>query len=144
MLEPLSVTPLSRGKRAPDAPTKGTLMLALTLIIGSLLPAHLTIPIIVVTLAAIGVVIEPGWWTVKQCAEYAQVGTGVVYRECAANRLKCVRVGGRRDIRIKGPESVDAWLAGGWRGDGEPAEPRDDAPRTTRAFPRDAASQKVG
>lgn len=82
---------------------------------------------------------QAGWWTPKQVGEYAQVGTAVVYREIAAGRLKCVRIGGRRDIRVKGPDAVDAWLAGWWRGEGEPsAAPHDDAARA-RSLPRDAA-----
>lgn len=86
-----------------------------------------------------GTNMKPGWWTVKESADYARVGTAVIYRECSEGRLKHGRIGGRRDIRIKGPDAVDAWLAERWRSDPEPSAAPQDTPALARSFPRDTA-----
>ena len=40
------------------------------------------------------------WLTAKQAANRAQVGQKLIYREVRAGRLRCARVGGRRDLRF--------------------------------------------
>jgi excisionase family DNA binding protein len=49
------------------------------------------------------------WRTVKQVAERAQCGDGLVYREIRAGRLRAARIGGRRDLRIH-DDWIDQWL----------------------------------
>jgi excisionase family DNA binding protein len=49
--------------------------------------------------------------TVKEAAQRARVSEVTILRECRGKtpRLRCVRVGGRRAIRIR-MEWVDLWL----------------------------------
>jgi excisionase family DNA binding protein len=49
------------------------------------------------------------WLTVKQAAERARVGSGLIYREVKAGRLRAARIGGRRDLRFL-DSWVDEWL----------------------------------
>lgn len=49
------------------------------------------------------------WMKVKPSAAYAQVGVSTILREIRAGRLRAVKVGGRRSIRIK-REWIDEWL----------------------------------
>jgi excisionase family DNA binding protein len=49
------------------------------------------------------------WRTVAQAAARAQTGERLIYREVQAGRLKCARVGGRRELRFR-DEWIDAWL----------------------------------
>ena len=41
------------------------------------------------------------WWNVEQGAAYLQISVTTFFRECRAGRIKCARVGGRRNIRVK-------------------------------------------
>ncbi len=54
---------------------------------------------------------RPGtpWITVDEAASRARCGIKLIYREVRAGRLKAVRVGGRRELRLR-PEWIDRWL----------------------------------
>lgn len=49
------------------------------------------------------------WLTVAEACEIAKCGPKLIYRECAASRLRSARIGGRRDIRIH-RTWIDEWL----------------------------------
>jgi excisionase family DNA binding protein len=49
------------------------------------------------------------WITVDEAASRARCGTKLIYREVRAGRLKAVRIGGRRELRLR-PEWIDTWL----------------------------------
>ncbi len=49
------------------------------------------------------------WRTVKEGAARARVHPSVIYREVKAGRLRAVRIGGRRDLRLR-DEYIDEWL----------------------------------
>jgi excisionase family DNA binding protein len=49
------------------------------------------------------------WRTVAQAAARAVVGSKTIYREAAAGRLRCARIGGRRELRFR-DEWIDQWL----------------------------------
>lgn len=49
------------------------------------------------------------WITVGEAATWARCGVKLIYREVRAGRLQAVRVGGRRELRLR-PEWIDAWL----------------------------------
>ena len=49
------------------------------------------------------------WITVDEAASRARCGTKLIYREVRAGRLRAVRVGGRRELRLR-PEWIDTWL----------------------------------
>lgn len=49
------------------------------------------------------------WITVDQAAKRARCGIKLIYREVRAGRLKAVRVGGRRELRLL-REWIDQWL----------------------------------
>ncbi len=49
------------------------------------------------------------WLKVPQAAQHAGVSRDTIYAACAKAKLRHVRVGGRRAIRLK-PEWVDEWL----------------------------------
>jgi excisionase family DNA binding protein len=49
------------------------------------------------------------WLTVKEAAERARCGAGLIYRSIRSGQLRAARIGGRRDLRILA-EWVDAWL----------------------------------
>jgi excisionase family DNA binding protein len=49
------------------------------------------------------------WLTLKEGAAYARTGTRIVYQAIRAGQLRAVRVGGRRELRIK-REWIDAFL----------------------------------
>ncbi len=49
------------------------------------------------------------WITVDEAASLARCGIKLIYREVRAGRLKAVRVGGRRELRLR-PEWIDTWL----------------------------------
>jgi excisionase family DNA binding protein len=49
------------------------------------------------------------WLTRRQAAAYAQVSEATIGREVRADRLRCVRVGGRRAMRFSAA-FVDEWL----------------------------------
>ena len=51
------------------------------------------------------------WITVHEAARRARCGSKLVYREVRAGRLRAVRVGGRRELRLRS-EWIDAWLLG--------------------------------
>jgi excisionase family DNA binding protein len=51
------------------------------------------------------------WITVHEAARRARCGVKLIYREFRAGRLKGVRVGGRRELRLRS-EWIDAWLLG--------------------------------
>ena len=54
---------------------------------------------------------RPGtpWITVDEAAKRARCGIKLIYREVRAGRLKAVRIGGRRELRLR-PDWIDAWL----------------------------------
>lgn len=52
------------------------------------------------------------WLTLEQAADRAQVSIPTLRREIHAGRLRAVRVGGRRLLRLT-PAMVDAWLGAG-------------------------------
>jgi excisionase family DNA binding protein len=54
---------------------------------------------------------RPGtpWITVDEAATRARCGIKLIYREVRAGRLKAVRIGGRRELRLR-PEWIDTWL----------------------------------
>lgn len=49
------------------------------------------------------------WLTVREAAARARCGVKLLYREVIADRLRAVRVGGRRSMRFRG-EWIDEWL----------------------------------
>lgn len=49
------------------------------------------------------------WLTVTEAADRARCGVKVVYRAVSAGRLQAVRLGGRRELRLRA-EWVDQWL----------------------------------
>jgi excisionase family DNA binding protein len=49
------------------------------------------------------------WLTVDEAADRARCGIKLIYREVAALRLRAVRLGGRRELRLL-PDWIDAWL----------------------------------
>jgi excisionase family DNA binding protein len=49
------------------------------------------------------------WLTMKEAAARSRCGVGTLLREVRAGRLRAVRVGGRRTIRLKA-EWIDTWL----------------------------------
>lgn len=51
------------------------------------------------------------WITVGEAAKRARCGIKLIYREVCAGRLQAVRVGGRRELRLRA-DWVDAWLLG--------------------------------
>src|ERR1700687_3664667 len=51
------------------------------------------------------------WITVHEAARRARCGIKLIYREFRAGRLKAVRVGRRRELRLRS-EWIDAWLLG--------------------------------
>jgi excisionase family DNA binding protein len=50
------------------------------------------------------------WIGVKEAARRARCGVKLLYREIRAGRLQAARVGGRRELRLRG-EWIDAWLS---------------------------------
>ena len=52
---------------------------------------------------------ETPWITVDEAAKRARCGIKLIYREVRAGRLKAVRIGGRRELRLR-PDWIDAWL----------------------------------
>jgi len=51
-----------------------------------------------------------GWLTASQAAQRIGVSVEFVYDACAAKGLQHVRLGGRRNIRIK-PERLEEWMS---------------------------------
>ena len=49
------------------------------------------------------------WITVGAAAKRARCGVKLIYREVSSGRLQAVRVGGRRELRLRA-DWVDAWL----------------------------------
>jgi excisionase family DNA binding protein len=49
------------------------------------------------------------WLTVNEAADRARCGPRLIYRAVAAGRLRAVRLGGRRELRVLA-EWLDAWL----------------------------------
>jgi len=49
------------------------------------------------------------WITVGEAATRARCGIKLIYREVRSGRLKAVRIGGRRELRLL-PEWIDQWL----------------------------------
>lgn len=49
------------------------------------------------------------WITVHEASKRARCGIKLIYREVRAGRLKAVRVGGRRELRLRA-DWIDAWL----------------------------------
>lgn len=58
--------------------------------------------------AAVSTTVSP-WLTIDDAAARAKCGTKTLRREAAAGRLRAVRVGGRRSLRLRA-EWIDAWL----------------------------------
>jgi excisionase family DNA binding protein len=52
---------------------------------------------------------ERPWLRIEQAAERAQVSIATLRREIRAGRLRAVKVGGRKALRLT-PAMVDAWL----------------------------------
>lgn len=52
------------------------------------------------------------WLTVHEAALRARCGDKIIYREVVAERLRGVRVGGRRSLRFRA-EWIDEWLEAG-------------------------------
>ncbi len=59
------------------------------------------------TTAAFG--LDSPWWRIREAAQYARCGPKVIYNAVRAGRLRAVRLGGRRELRIR-RDWVDAWL----------------------------------
>ena len=76
--------------------------------------------------------LPPEWLTVVEAAQRARCGPKLVYRAVKAGRLQVVRLGGRREIRVK-PEWVDNWLLA--------TIPAHQPPATIPAQPHDAAAE---
>jgi excisionase family DNA binding protein len=53
--------------------------------------------------------LDTPWITVDEAATRARCGIKLIYREVRAGRLKAVRVGGRRELRLRA-DWIDAWL----------------------------------
>jgi excisionase family DNA binding protein len=49
------------------------------------------------------------WLTIATAAEYAAVSRDTLWEACLRDELQHVRLGGRRNIRLKA-EWIDAWL----------------------------------
>ena len=49
------------------------------------------------------------WLTVTEAASRARCGPKLIYSEVRARRLRAVKIGGRRELRLLS-EWVDAWL----------------------------------
>ena len=49
------------------------------------------------------------WRTAEEEGQRARVGLKTIYREAKAKRLRCARVGGRRELRSLA-EWIDDWL----------------------------------
>lgn len=49
------------------------------------------------------------WLTIAEARTIAKVGARLLYREIKAGRLRCARIGARRDIRIH-VEWINEWL----------------------------------
>ena len=49
------------------------------------------------------------WLTLKEAAAYARCGTRIAYQAIRRGELRHVRVGGRKEIRVKAAW-IDAWL----------------------------------
>ena len=49
------------------------------------------------------------WLTLKECAAYARTGRRIVHQAIRRGELRAVRVGGRREIRVKAAW-INAWL----------------------------------
>ena len=56
-----------------------------------------------------GRAIDSPWWRIREAAQYARCGPKVIYNAVRAGRLRAVRLGGRRELRIR-RDWVDAWL----------------------------------
>ena len=52
------------------------------------------------------------WLTLAQAADHAQVSVATLRREIGSGRLRAVRVGGRKALRLT-PQMVDTWLYAG-------------------------------
>ena len=49
------------------------------------------------------------WWTIAQASNYVQTHPATLRREIRAGRLRAVRVGGRKAIRLRRTD-LDRWL----------------------------------
>ena len=49
------------------------------------------------------------WLTAREAAARLRISTKTLYTECGAGRLRCARIGGRRNLRFL-PEWCDAYL----------------------------------
>jgi excisionase family DNA binding protein len=54
--------------------------------------------------------VDTPWLTVSQAAARAKVGERLIYNACRDKKLRHVRLGGRRDIRLRA-EWIDEWLS---------------------------------
>jgi excisionase family DNA binding protein len=52
---------------------------------------------------------EPLVLEARAASQRARCGVRIIYRAVQAGRLRAVRVGGRRELRLQ-PDWVDAWL----------------------------------
>lgn len=53
--------------------------------------------------------LPPTWLTVREAALRARCSEGTIRREVSAERLRVVKVGGRKSLRFRA-EWIDAWL----------------------------------
>ena len=60
------------------------------------------------------------WLTIRDAAARAKCGTKTLMRETAAGRLRAVRVGGRRSLRLRA-EWIDEWLESSLKSDQAPS-----------------------
>ena len=73
--------------------------------------------------------LPPTWLTVREAAYRARCSEGTIRREVRAERLRVVKVGGRRSLRFRS-EWIDAWLEAGAN---EARQPRASKGRSSKA-----------
>ena len=59
------------------------------------------------------------WLTIREAGARAKCGTKTMMREAAAGRLRAVRVGGRRSLRLRA-DWIDEWLESSLKSDPAP------------------------
>jgi excisionase family DNA binding protein len=53
--------------------------------------------------------LDSPWLTIREAAPYAKCGVKALYRAVRSGQLKAVRLGGRRELRLR-REWLDGWL----------------------------------